>query len=64
MVTHDLNFVWEYVEKVILIGCSEYFIGNKEEILNEELLSRIYEVDVKIAETEYGPIFLVGDKHV
>ncbi len=64
MVTHDINFVWEYVEKVILIGYNEYFIGNKEEILNEKLLSRIYEVDVKIAETEYGPIFLVGDKHL
>lgn len=64
MVTHDINFVWEYAEKVILIGYNEYFIGNKDEILNEELLSEIYEVDVKIAETEYGPVFLVGDKHV
>jgi ABC-type Mn2+/Zn2+ transport system ATPase subunit len=64
MVTHDLNFVWDYAEKVVLIGYSEFFIGDKEEILSEELLSRIYQVDVKVAKTEYGPIFLIGDKHV
>ncbi|ADY74013.1 Phosphonate-transporting ATPase [Desulfurobacterium thermolithotrophum DSM 11699] len=64
MVTHDLNFVWDYIEKVILIGYNKYFIGNKEDILNEDLLSEIYEIDVRIAETKYGPIFLVGDKHI
>ncbi len=64
MVTHDLNFVWKYIDKVILLGYEgKFFIGRKEEILNEELLSKIYQVQVKIVETEYGPIFLVGDKH-
>ena len=64
MVTHDLNFVWDYVDKVILLGYGgKFFIGRKEEILNEELLSEIYQVRVKILETDYGPIFLVGDKH-
>ncbi|MEO2068854.1 MAG: ABC transporter ATP-binding protein [Desulfurobacteriaceae bacterium] len=64
MVTHDLNFVWNYIDKVILIGHNKYFIGKKEEILNGKLLSEIYEVDVKLAETPYGPVFLVGDKHL
>jgi ABC-type Mn2+/Zn2+ transport system ATPase subunit len=64
MVTHELNFVWDYIEKVILIGYDEFFVGKKEEILNEELLSRIYQVDVKIASTDFGPVFLIGDKHV
>ena len=64
MVTHDLNFVWKHVDKVILLGYGKkFFIGRKEEILNEELLSKIYQVRVKILETDYGPIFLVGDKH-
>jgi ABC-type Mn2+/Zn2+ transport system ATPase subunit len=64
MVTHELNFVWDYIEKVILIGYNEFFVGRKEDILNEELLSRIYQVDVKIAKTDFGPVFLIGDKHV
>ncbi|RUM45793.1 MAG: ABC transporter [Desulfurobacterium sp.] len=64
MVTHELNFVWDYVERVILIGYKEFFVGRKEEILNEELLSRIYQVDVKIAQTDFGPVFLIGDKHL
>ena len=64
MVTHDLNFVWKYVDRVILLGYDgKFFIGRKEEILNEELLSEIYQVQVEILETDYGPIFLVGDKH-
>jgi len=63
MVTHDITSVWEYVDKVILLGYKNYYIGNKEGILNENLLSSIYEVQVKIVDTEVGPIFLVGDKH-
>ncbi len=64
MVTHDINFVWDYIDRVILLGYGgKYFIGKKEEILNEELLSEIYQVQVKIVKTDYGPIFLVGDKH-
>ncbi len=64
MVTHDLNFVWDFMEKVILFGRTRSFVGSKEDILDEELLSEIYEVGVKIAMTEYGPLFLVGDKHL
>lgn len=65
MVTHDLNFVWKYVDKVILIGYNgKYFIGRKEEILSEDLLSEIYEVQVKVVLTDFGPVFLVGDKHI
>jgi len=65
MVTHDLNPVWEYIDKVVLIGNKgKYFVGSREELLSEELLSEIYEVKVKIVKTNYGPIFLVGDKHV
>jgi len=64
MVTHDLNSVWEFVDKVILLGYNhKFFVGRKEEILNEKLLSEIYEVEVKVIETSYGPVFLVGDKH-
>jgi len=64
MVTHDLNCVWNYVDKIILLGYGgKYFIGKKEEVLNEDLLTQIYGVRVKVIETEYGPVFLVGDKH-
>jgi ABC-type Mn2+/Zn2+ transport system ATPase subunit len=65
MVTHDLNPVWEYIDNVILIGHKgKYFAGSKEELLNRDVLSEIYEVEVKVLETDYGPVFLVGDKHV
>ena len=64
MVTHEISSVWQYIDKVILLGYNgKFFVGEKEEILNEELLSEIYEVEVKIAHTEAGPIFLIWDKH-
>ncbi|MEO2065334.1 MAG: ABC transporter ATP-binding protein [Desulfurobacteriaceae bacterium] len=64
MVTHEISTVWQYIDKVILLGYGgKFFIGNKEEILNPELLSEIYEVEVEIARTEAGPIFLIWDKH-
>ncbi|WP_457679600.1 metal ABC transporter ATP-binding protein [Thermovibrio sp.] len=64
MVTHELSAVWQYVDKVILVGYNgKFFIGDKEEVLSEELLSEIYEVEVKIAHTKAGPIFLIWDKH-
>ena len=65
MVTHDLNSVWEFVDKVILIGYGgKFFAGPKEEILNKRLLTEIYQVEVKVVLTEAGPVFLVGDKHL
>ncbi|WP_457568630.1 metal ABC transporter ATP-binding protein [Desulfurobacterium sp.] len=64
MVTHDLNFVWPYMEKAIIIGNGRFIAGNKEEIINEDVLSEIYGVKIKIVETQAGPIFLIGDKHV
>jgi len=64
MVTHEISSVWHYIDKVILLGYNgKFFVGRKEEILNEELLSEIYEVEVKIVQTEVGPIFLIWDKH-
>ncbi|WP_456455468.1 metal ABC transporter ATP-binding protein [Thermovibrio sp.] len=64
MITHELSSVWNYIDKVILLGYEgKFFIGEKEEVLNEELLSQIYQVEVKIVKSEAGPIFLVWDKH-
>ncbi len=64
MVTHDLNFVWPYIDKVILIGESDYFVGTRDEIVNSDLLSKIYGVSVRVIKTAYSPVFLIGDKHV
>ncbi len=64
MVTHDINFIWQHIDKVVLVGGGKFFIGSRDEILNEKLLSQIYEVSVKIVKTDFGPIFLIGDRHV
>ena len=64
VVTHDINFIWEYMDKVIVLGKGKFVAGNKEEILNSEVLSEIYEVNIKVTQTEFGPVFLIGDKHV
>ncbi len=64
MVTHDLNFVWNFMEKIILFGKHKFFVGSKEEILNDKFLSDIYGIHVKIINTEFGPVFLIGDKHI
>ncbi len=64
MVTHEISAVWQFVDKVILLGYGgKFFVGSKEEILNEELLSEIYEVEVKVVHSEAGPVFLIWDKH-
>ncbi|WP_456397947.1 metal ABC transporter ATP-binding protein [Desulfurobacterium sp.] len=63
MVTHDLNFVWPYIKKVIIIGNGKFIAGNKEEIINEKVLSKIYGVKIQIIQTPAGPVFLIGDKH-
>ncbi|SNR84408.1 metal ABC transporter ATP-binding protein [Desulfurobacterium atlanticum] len=63
MVTHDLNFVWNYVEKVLVLGNGKFVAGNKDSIINEDILSEIYGVKIKILETPAGPVFLTGDKH-
>ncbi len=64
MVTHDINFVWEYTDKVIVLGKGRFVAGNKMEILNSKVLSEIYDVKVEIIKTKFGPVFLIGDKHV
>jgi ABC-type Mn2+/Zn2+ transport system ATPase subunit len=64
MVTHEIGPVWPYIDKVILLGYGgRFFVGRKEEILNRELLSEIYQVDVEVAFTEGGPVFFIWDKH-
>jgi len=63
MVTHDLNFVWNYVEKVLVLGNGKFVAGNKDDIINEDVLSEIYGVKIKVLETPAGPVFLTGDKH-
>jgi len=64
MVTHEITSVWPYIDKVILLGANgKFFVGDKRKLLSEELLSEIYEVEVKVVKTEVGPIFLIWDEH-
>ncbi len=63
MVTHDLNSVWPFAEKVLILGNGKYLAGKKEKIIKEDILSEIYGVKVKIIKTPAGPVFLTGDKH-
>lgn len=63
MVTHDLNPVVEYVDRVALLFRKIYAIGTPEEVLKEDILSKVYGGRVRVF-THGGVCFaIIGDVH-
>lgn len=61
MATHDINLAARFCDRfILLINESEFLIGNKQEILSTENLSRAYDCDVSVVsegeKTLYYPI--------
>lgn len=63
LVSHDINVVSEYVDKVAYINRRLFAFGPPDEVLNIELLRQIYHSDVILLEHEGRKCVIVSDHH-
>lgn len=60
IVMHDLNLVARYSDQIALISRdNRFWIGSHSEILQEELLSSVYQLDLKVHGGEHGKLPLI-----
>lgn len=58
-VTHDVNPLLPYVDRVLYLANGRSLIGSPEEVINREQLSGLYGAPVEVVET-LGRLFVVG----
>jgi ABC-type Mn2+/Zn2+ transport system ATPase subunit len=63
LVSHDINVVSEYVDKVAYINRRLFAFGPPDSVLDLELLRQIYDSDVVILEHQGRKCVLVSDHH-
>lgn len=60
-VAHEINFLIPYLDKIICLNQSIYKIGVPKEVLNEQVLSELYKVKVKMLPHNKHYFFLIGE---
>lgn len=63
LVTHDINMITPYADRMALIHTQLYAIGTPAEVLNEKVLSDVYGKQVVVATRGGGTYVIVGDYH-
>ena len=63
LVTHDINMISPYVDRMALINTKLYAIGKPSEVLHEKTLTEIYGKQVVVTTKEGGTYVIVGDYH-
>lgn len=63
LVTHDINMISPYVDRMALLKVRLYAIGTPADVLREKTLSEIYGKQVVVATKEGGTYVIVGDYH-
>ena len=58
-VTHDLNPIADYVDKVIYLAKGRYSIGTPDEVMQTEVLSDLYGTDIDVVRNQ-GRIVVLG----
>ena len=58
-VTHDLNPIADYVDKVIYLAKGRYSIGTPDEVMRTEVLSDLYGTDIDVVRNQ-GRIVVLG----
>jgi len=58
-VTHDLNPVSEYVDRVLYLAKGRYSIGTTEEVMQSEVLSDLYGTEIDVVRNQ-GRIVVLG----
>ena len=59
LVSHVLEIVANYAEKIAIIGEGRLHIGDREEILTPERLSSLYGVEVEVGEVSWRKVVLL-----
>jgi zinc/manganese transport system ATP-binding protein len=65
-VTHDINPILGYVDRVLYLAPGDWAIGAPDEVLTSETLSRLYGADIDVLQVR-GRVVVVGtpdDQHV
>jgi zinc/manganese transport system ATP-binding protein len=60
LVAHDVNPILPYLDRVIYIGRGQTEIGQPEEVISSETLSRLYDTPIDVLRTRDGRIVVVG----
>ena len=63
LVTHDINMISPYVDKMALLKNKLYAFGTPSEVLNEKTLTEIYGQQVIVTAKEGGTYVIAGDYH-
>lgn len=63
LVTHDINMISPYVDRMALLKVRLYAVGSPAEVLREKTLSEIYGKQVIVTAEEGGTYVIVGDYH-
>ena len=58
-VTHDVNPVIDYVDRVLYLAQGKYSIGTPDEVLRSEVLSELYGAEIDVVRTQ-GRIVVLG----
>lgn len=63
LVTHDINMISPYVDRLALLNNRLYSAGRPAEVLQENILTEIYGKQVVVTPKEGGIYVIVGDYH-
>jgi len=63
LVTHDINMISPYVDRMALLKVRLYAVGTPAEVLREKTLREIYGKEVVVTTKEGGTYVIVGDYH-
>ena len=58
-VTHDVNPVIDYVDRVLYLAQGKYSIGTPDEVLRSEVLSELYGAEIDVVRNQ-GRIVVLG----
>lgn len=60
LVAHDVNPLLPYIDRVVYVANTHVTIGKPKEVINDETLSRLFGVPVKVFDIE-GRVFVAAD---
>ena len=63
MVSHLLDDVANHVRRLAIVDRNFFQVGDVTDVLTETNLSRLYQMEVKVAELEGGKVILAGGRH-
>jgi len=58
-VTHDVNPIIDYVDRVLYLAPGGYRIGSTEEVMQSDVLSELYGADIDVVRNQ-GRIVVIG----